>query len=275
MEVILIAWVVIGLLVPGVILFWPHSWTILGPRDQGIRLRFGQKVGGARKAGIVHKMPWDRMGVMDGRQVPYDVVVKKLSTGAPDAMTFGIDLLVVFEPYDPERYLLVAKGKDPITLLEPFVPGAIQKLLNQTSGNAILNGGIRTILAQAREELAAIAEDWGVRITKFELQDLDLPDVIFRTTEIVKEAEAKAEAMRKMSDAEIETTLKQMQAQGKFYLIKEVLDMLRDVAPSGFGHTLSLGGDPSTLASWIGEALDMLERQEAHTKEGGSDVVGV
>lgn len=251
MFIVTLLWVILGLAVVIVTLVWPNSWKVLGPKDQAIKLRFGQPTGEIRHAGIVHKYPWERLGVMDGRDIVVDLSLGQLSTGAPDPMQFGLDMAIVMRPVDPMKYLLKLKG-EPATILIPFVRGAMQRRLNEMSSNVLLDGSLAQLLTEIAQYVQQMGDEWGVEVIRVTLEDLDLPQVIIETTEIRQRAQAQADAKRDTSAAEVETTLKEIAAEGEYYALHQLLDTIEASAPHGFGHVLSVGSELVSLMGMVG-----------------------
>jgi len=180
-----------------------NAIRILREYERGVVFRLGRLVG-SKGPGLILLIPIiDKMVKISLRVVTMDVPPQDVIT--KDNVTVRVNAVVYFRVMDPEKAVVA---------VEDFLYAT--SMISQTTLRAVLGQAELDSLLSEREKLNAklqkiIDEDtepWGVKVTKVEVKNVDLPQEMQRA--IARQAEAERERRAKIIHAEGE-----FQAAGK------------------------------------------------------------
>jgi regulator of protease activity HflC (stomatin/prohibitin superfamily) len=199
-----------GFLGPGVItlvligvFFLANAIRVLREYERGVVFRLGRLVG-AKGPGIIFLIPIvDKMVKIPLRVVTMDVPPQDVITR--DNVTVRVNAVVYFRVMDPEKAVVA---------VEDYLYAT--SLISQTTLRSVLGQEELDSLLSERDKLndrlqKIIDEDtapWGVKVTKVEVKNVDLPQEMQRA--IARQAEAERERRAKVIHADGE-----FQAAGK------------------------------------------------------------
>jgi regulator of protease activity HflC (stomatin/prohibitin superfamily) len=140
---------------------------------------------------------------VDMRMQP--IRLEKQFTITSDNISVGIDAVVFMKVVDPQKTIVA---------IEDYKDGVMK--YTQTSMRDIIGKYKLNELLENREEVASVLEkkvdelskDWGVDITKAEIQDIALPEDMKRAFAVQAEAEREAQAVQIKADAELKASEK-------------------------------------------------------------------
>jgi regulator of protease activity HflC (stomatin/prohibitin superfamily) len=166
-------------------------------------LRFGQIVRMA-EPGLHFRIPFvESIYPVDMRMQP--IRLEKQFTITSDNISVGIDAVVFMKVVDPQKTIVA---------IEDYKDGVMK--YTQTSMRDIIGKYKLNELLENREEVASalekkvdeLSKDWGVDITKAEIQDIALPEDMKRAFAVQAEAEREAQAVQIKADAELKASEK-------------------------------------------------------------------
>ncbi|MCP4566172.1 MAG: slipin family protein [FCB group bacterium] len=186
-----------------VVLVIAYAIRILREYERGVIFRLGRLVG-AKGPGLILLIPViDKMVKVSLRVVTMDVPEQDVITR--DNVTVRVNAVVYFRVMDPIKAVVA---------VEDYLYAT--SMISQTTLRAVLGQAELDTLLSERDKLndqlqKIIDEDtepWGIKVTKVEVKNVDLPQEMQRA--IAKQAEAERERRAKVIHAEGE-----MQAAGK------------------------------------------------------------
>jgi regulator of protease activity HflC (stomatin/prohibitin superfamily) len=172
-----------------------NAIRILREYERGVIFRLGRLIG-AKGPGLILLIPIvDKMVKVSLRVVTMDVPPQDVIT--KDNVTVRVNAVVYFRVMDPEKAIVA---------VEDFLYAT--SMISQTTLRAVLGQADLDSLLSEREKLNArlqqiIDEDtepWGVKVTKVEVKNVDLPQDMQRA--IARQAEAERERRAKVIHAE-------------------------------------------------------------------------
>ena len=170
---------------------------ILNEYERGIIFRLGRCIG-QKGPGIIYVIPFvDKMVRVSLRTVVFDVPPQDIIT--KDNISIKVNAVIYFRVMDSKRAIIE---------VEDFLYATSQ--LSQTTLRSVLGQSELDELLSSREKindhLQAIldqhTEPWGVKVSKVEVKNIDLPKEMQRA--IAKQAEAEREKRAKIIGAEAE-----------------------------------------------------------------------
>jgi regulator of protease activity HflC (stomatin/prohibitin superfamily) len=188
---------VITLVVIGIFIL-ANAIRVLREYERGVVFRLGRLVG-AKGPGIIFLIPIvDKMVKIPLRVVTMDVPAQDVIT--KDNVTVRVNAVVYFRVMDPEKAVVA---------VEDYLYAT--SLISQTTLRSVLGQEELDSLLSERDKLNArlqqiIDEDtapWGVKVTKVEVKNVDLPQEMQRA--IARQAEAERERRAKVIHAEGES----------------------------------------------------------------------
>ena len=191
-----------------------NAVRVLREYERGVIFRLGRLVG-AKGPGLILLIPIiDKMVKISLRVVTMDVPPQDVIT--KDNVTVRVNAVVYFRVMDPEKAVVA---------VEDFLYAT--SMISQTTLRAVLGQAELDSLLSEREKLNAklqkiIDEDtepWGVKVTKVEVKNVDLPQEMQRA--IARQAEAERERRAKVIHAEGEFQAAGKLAQAAALIAKE------------------------------------------------------
>jgi len=178
-----------------VVLFLYSAIKILNEYERGVIFRLGRVIG-AKGPGLILLIPViDRMVRVDLRVVAMDVPAQDVIT--MDNVTIKVSAVIYFRVIDPnkaiisvENFLYATSQLSQTTLRSVCGQAELDELLSKRDK---INEHIQEILDKD-------TEPWGVKVSKVEIKNIDLPQEMQRA--IAKQAEAERERRAKVIGAE-------------------------------------------------------------------------
>ncbi len=175
--------------------FLASAIRILNEYERGVIFRLGRVIK-AKGPGIIILIPViDKMKKVDLRTITLDVPSQDIITR--DNVSVKVSAVVYFRVMDPVSAVIE---------VENFL-FATSQLAQTTLRSVCGQAELDTLLAereQINEKIQAIldldTEPWGVKVSKVEVKDIDLPDEMKRA--MAKQAEAERERRSKIINAE-------------------------------------------------------------------------
>jgi regulator of protease activity HflC (stomatin/prohibitin superfamily) len=203
---------IILFLVVILLLFLQASIKIINEYERAVVLRLGKFLA-VKGPGLIILIPViDRMRKLDLRIVTLDVPPQEVITR--DNVSIRVSAVVYFRVLDPEKAFLQVEDYHYAT------SQLSQTTLRSVCGQAELD----EILAEReklnmklQEILDADTEPWGVKVSKVEIKEIDLPEEMKR-------------AMAKQAEAERERRAKVINAEGEFQAAKTLLEAAQIMA---------------------------------------------
>lgn len=172
-----------------------YAIRILREYERGVIFRLGRLVG-AKGPGLIILVPIiDKMVKVSLRVVTMDVPEQDIIT--KDNVTVRVNAVVYFRVMDPVKAIIA---------VEDYLYAT--SMISQTTLRAVLGQAeLDTLLSErdkVNEQLQIIidedTEPWGIKVTKVEVKNVDLPQEMQRA--IAKQAEAERERRAKIIHAE-------------------------------------------------------------------------
>jgi regulator of protease activity HflC (stomatin/prohibitin superfamily) len=191
-----------------------NAIRILREYERGVIFRLGRLVG-AKGPGLILLIPIvDKMVKVSLRVVTMDVPPQDIITR--DNVTVRVNAVIYFRVMDPEKAVVA---------VEDFLYAT--SMMSQTTLRAVLGQVELDSLLAERDKLNArlqkiIDEDtepWGVKVTKVEVKNVDLPQEMQRA--IARQAEAERERRAKVIHADGEFQAAEKLAQAAELIAKE------------------------------------------------------
>ena len=183
--------VVGGLVVLAIIL---SAFRIVQQYQRGVVTRFGRVVG-EREPGLRLVVPLiDRMVHVD-MQV-FTLVLESQRVITKDSVSLGIRVVVYYRVVDVIRNYTELDDDD--VAIEQLGQAIMRRLVGQRDLRDLLVHG-EAVTTAIQAELEDSATEWGLRITRLEIKDIDLPKAMQRA--MAAEAEAARVAAAKVTEA--------------------------------------------------------------------------
>ncbi len=194
------------------ILFLASSIRVLNEYQRGVIFRLGRVIA-AKGPGLIILLPViDKMIKVDLRTVTLDVPPQDIIT--KDNVSVKVSAVVYFRVMEPvkavievENFLFATSQLAQTTLRSVCGQAELDELLSEREQ---LNSRIQGILDMD-------TEPWGVKVSKVEVKEIDLPDEMKRA--MAKQAEAERERRSKIINAEGE-----FQAAAKLAEAADIID---------------------------------------------------
>jgi len=221
-----------------VVFFLYSAIKILNEYERGVIFRLGRVIG-AKGPGLILLIPViDKMVRVDLRVVAMDVPAQDVITS--DNVTIKVSAVLYFRVIDPnkaiisvENFLYATSQLSQTTLRSVCGQAELDELLSKREK---INTHIQEILDKD-------TEPWGVKVSKVELKNIDLPQEMQRA--IAKQAEAERERRAKVIGAEGEFQAAQklsdaakIIAENPIALQLRYLQTLREVAAENNSTTI-------------------------------------
>jgi regulator of protease activity HflC (stomatin/prohibitin superfamily) len=221
-----------------VVFFLYSAIKILNEYERGVIFRLGRVIG-AKGPGLIILIPViDKMVRVDLRVLAMDVPAQDVITS--DNVTIKVSAVLYFRVIDPnkaiisvENYLYATSQLSQTTLRSVCGQAELDELLSKREK---INTHIQEILDKD-------TEPWGVKVSKVELKNIDLPQEMQRA--IAKQAEAERERRAKVIGAEGEFQAAQklsdaakIIAENPIALQLRYLQTLREVAAENNSTTI-------------------------------------
>lgn len=184
------------------LLLLPASVYIVRQWENVVILRFGKVVKIAKEAGIHLKIPFaDSVRRVDFRMRTLDLRGQKAIT--KDNISVGIDAVVFLRVEDAEKVILNVVDYE--EAVSKYAQTSIRDIIGQYTLDELLASReqVAKSLKNIVDELSA---DWGVDITKAELQEIFLPDDMKRAFAVQAESERESRAIIIKANAELEAS---------------------------------------------------------------------
>ncbi len=178
-----------------ILLFLQASIKIINEYERAVVLRLGKfyKVKGP---GIILLLPViDRMRKIDLRTVTLDVPPQEVIT--KDNVSIRVSAVVYFRVMEPDKAFL--QVEDYYYATSQLAQTTLRSVCGQAELDEILAEREKLNL-KLQEILDADTEPWGVKVSKVEIKEIDLPEEMKRA--MAKQAEAERERRAKVISAE-------------------------------------------------------------------------
>jgi regulator of protease activity HflC (stomatin/prohibitin superfamily) len=205
--------IVIGALL--ILAFILSAFRIVQQYEKGVVFRFGRVVG-ERDPGLRMVVPLiDRLYHADLQVVTLGLEPQQVIT--KDSVSLGIQVVVYYRVVDAT--MSIVEIEDAPSAIQQLGQAIMRRVMGQRTLEELLEHG-EQVTTSIRNELEEAATDWGLRITRIELKDIDLPDGMRRA--MAAKAEASREADAKVIGAEGEKS--------SAAILKEAADQLSPTA---------------------------------------------
>lgn len=171
-------------------------------------IRFGRIVKVVKDPGLHIRMPLiDRIQNVDMRIRTLDL--KGQSVITKDNISVGIDAVVFMRIEDAEKRIL--KVRNLIETVARFAQTSMRDIVGRYDLDELLYSR-EDIAKTLKSNVDSVAKEWGVDVTKIELQDITLPVDMKRALAVQAEAEREARAVQIKANAELEASIKLAEA---------------------------------------------------------------
>jgi regulator of protease activity HflC (stomatin/prohibitin superfamily) len=171
-------------------------------------IRFGRIVKVVKDPGLHIRMPLiDRIQNVDMRIRTLDL--KGQSVITKDNISVGIDAVVFMRIEDAEKRIL--KVRNLIETVARFAQTSMRDIVGRYDLDELLSSR-EDIAKTLKSNVDSVAKEWGVDVTKIELQDITLPVDMKRALAVQAEAEREARAVQIKANAELEASIKLAEA---------------------------------------------------------------
>jgi regulator of protease activity HflC (stomatin/prohibitin superfamily) len=164
-------------------------------------IRFGRIVK-VVETGLHFKVPiLDSIKRVDLRMQTVDL--RGQSAITKDNISVGIDAVVFMKIEDAKK--LILKIKDYYNAVSKYAQTSIRNIIGRYSLDDLL-GSREEIARSLKDVIDELAKDWGIDITRAELQDISLPGDMKRAFAVQAEAERESRAVLIKAKAELEAS---------------------------------------------------------------------
>lgn len=171
-------------------------------------IRFGRIVKVVKDPGLHLKMPiMDIVQNVDMRILTLDL--KGQSVITKDNISVGIDAVVFMKIEDAEKRIL--KVRNLIETVARFAQTSMRDIVGRYDLDELLSSR-EDVSKTLKSNVDSVAKEWGVDVTKIELQDIILPSDMKRALAVQAEAEREARAVQIKANAELEAAIKLAEA---------------------------------------------------------------
>lgn len=201
-------WTLIFLIIL-ILLFLQASIRVINEYERAVVLRLGKFLA-AKGPGLIILIPViDRMVKIDLRTVTLDVPPQEVITR--DNVSIRVSAVVYYRVIDPEKAFLQVADYHYAT--SQLAQTTLRSICGQAELDEILAEREKLNL-KIQEILDAETEPWGVKVSKVEIKEIDLPEEMKR-------------AMAKQAEAERERRAKIISADGEYQASKTLLEAAR------------------------------------------------
>uniref|UniRef100_A0A7V5XEX3 Protein QmcA n=1 Tax=Thermodesulfobacterium geofontis TaxID=1295609 RepID=A0A7V5XEX3_9BACT len=194
------------------LLFLQASIKIINEFERAVVLRLGKFLA-VKGPGLIILIPViDRMRKLDLRIVTLDVPPQEVITR--DNVSIRVSAVVYFRVLDPEKAFLQVEDYHYAT--SQLAQTTLRSICGQAELDEIL-AEREKLNMKLQEILDADTEPWGVKVSKVEIKEIDLPEEMKR-------------AMAKQAEAERERRAKIINAEGEFQAAKTLLEAAQIMA---------------------------------------------
>lgn len=194
------------------LLFLQASIKIINEYERAVVLRLGKFLA-VKGPGLIFLIPViDRMRKLDLRIVTLDVPPQEVITR--DNVSIRVSAVVYFRVLDPEKAFLQVEDYHYAT--SQLAQTTLRSICGQAELDEIL-AEREKLNMKIQEILDADTEPWGVKVSKVEIKEIDLPEEMKR-------------AMAKQAEAERERRAKIINAEGEFQAAKTLLEAAQIMA---------------------------------------------
>lgn len=195
-----------------ILLFLQASIKIINEYERAVVLRLGKFLA-VKGPGIILLIPViDRMRKIDLRTVTLDVPPQEVIT--KDNVSIKVSAVVYFRVVEPEKAFL--QVEDYYYATSQLSQTTLRSVCGQAELDEILSEREKLNL-KLQEILDADTEPWGVKVSKVEIKEIDLPEEMKR-------------AMAKQAEAERERRAKIISADGEYQASKTLLEAAKIMA---------------------------------------------
>ncbi len=197
-----------------VLLFLQASIKIINEYERAVVLRLG-KFHKVKGPGLIILIPIiDKMRKIDLRTVTLDVPPQEVITR--DNVSIRVSAVVYFRVMDPDKAFL--QVEDYYYATSQLSQTTLRSVCGQAELDEILAEREKLNL-KLQEILDADTEPWGVKVSKVEIKEIDLPEEMKR-------------AMAKQAEAERERRAKIISADGEYQASKTLLEAAKIMSES-------------------------------------------
>jgi regulator of protease activity HflC (stomatin/prohibitin superfamily) len=177
------------------ILFLQASIKVINEYERAVVLRLGKFLA-VKGPGLIILIPViDKMRKLDLRIVTLDVPPQEVIT--KDNVSIRVSAVVYFRVLDPEKAFLQVEDYHYAT--SQLAQTTLRSVCGQAELDEIL-AEREKLNMKIQEILDADTEPWGVKVSKVEIKEIDLPEEMKRA--MAKQAEAERERRAKIINAE-------------------------------------------------------------------------
>ncbi|MCS7150729.1 MAG: slipin family protein [Caldimicrobium sp.] len=195
-----------------ILLFLQASIKIINEYERAVVLRLG-KFHKVKGPGLIILIPViDKMRKIDLRTVTLDVPPQEVITR--DNVSIRVSAVVYFRVMDPDKAFL--QVEDYYYATSQLSQTTLRSICGQAELDEILAEREKLNL-KLQEILDAETEPWGVKVSKVEIKEIDLPEEMKR-------------AMAKQAEAERERRAKIISADGEYQASKTLLEAAKIMA---------------------------------------------
>lgn len=167
--------------------------------ERAVILRYGKflKVAGP---GWVTLVPFiDDARIVDLRVMVVDKEFSPQEVLTKDNILLKVDAIMYMKVTDPKA--AVINVKDPIEAATTYVQAHLRDIIGKMELEAVISD-VHIINELLRSGLAKVARDWGVEVTKVEIQSVELPDKVVSAMHDRKAAEQEKYATEELAQAQ-------------------------------------------------------------------------
>ncbi len=220
------------------ILFFASAIRVLKEYERAVVFRLGRLIG-VKGPGLIILIPViDKMQRVDLRTVTLDVPPQEVITR--DNVSVSVSAVVYFRVLDAAK--AVVQVENYYFATSQLAQTTLRSICGQAELDELLSEREK-LNARIQEILDADTEPWGVKVSKVEIKEIDLPDEMKRA--MAKQAEAERERRSKIINAEGELQAAEKLAEaarimGQYPITLQLryLQTLREVAAENNSTTL-------------------------------------
>ncbi len=197
-----------------ILLFLQASIKVINEYERAVILRLGKFLA-VKGPGLIILIPViDRMKKLDLRTVTLDVPPQEVIT--KDNVSIRVSAVVYFRILDPEKAFL--QVEDYYYATSQLAQTTLRSICGEAELDEVLSEREKLNI-KLQEILDADTEPWGVKVSKVEIKEIDLPEEMKR-------------AMAKQAEAERERRAKIISAEGELQAAKTLLEAAQIMSQS-------------------------------------------
>ena len=242
-----------------VIVFFAVSIRVLNEYQRGGIFRLGRVIA-AKGPGLIILLPViDRMVKVDLRTVTLDVPPQDIITR--DNVSVKVSAVVYFRVLDPVKAVVAVENF--LFATSQLAQTTLRSVCGQAELDELLAERER-LNARIQEILDLDTEPWGVKVSKVEVKEIDLPDEMKRA--MAKQAEAERERRSKIINAEGE-----FQAAAKLAEAADIIDKAPAALQLRYLQTLREVASENNSTTLFPIPIDMFKPFIDAVSKGGAD----